>query len=229
MSSRIVEPIGRKAMERRPRIAIGAGSQKGYVEKIFAAAGAVDFADVEVVGPDNVEKELIGLLKAERVDAAVRGSCIASKVLKEIIHQFRPNRIGRIALLETSSGREFFFAPVGVDEGNTVEEKVFLIEEGFKLAERFGIRLDVGGLSGGRKSDVGRHKNVEKRIKEAEKIVGLVKKTGRHSIKNYNILVEDAISEGANFIIAPNGITGNLMYRTLAFLGGGRGYGAPMA
>jgi len=45
--------------------------------------------------------------------------------------------------------------------------------------------------------------------------------------KNYSILIEDAIG-GANFIVAPDGISGNLIFRTLVFLGGGHGYGAPV-
>ena len=47
------------------------------------------------------------------------------------------------------------------------------------------------------------------------------------NITNYNILIEDAIKE-ANFILAPDGISGNLIFRTLVFLGGGDGVGAPV-
>jgi len=47
------------------------------------------------------------------------------------------------------------------------------------------------------------------------------------SAKNYSILIEDAIKD-ANLIIAPDGISGNLIFRTLVFLGGGNGFGAPV-
>jgi predicted methyltransferase MtxX (methanogen marker protein 4) len=90
----------------------------------------VDFADVIVVGKDiqkstdlfvidsrNIEKDLIELLKNKDADAVVRGSCDASKVLEEIHNQFNPQKIGRVALLAAASGQEFFFAPVGIDEG----------------------------------------------------------------------------------------------------------------
>jgi predicted methyltransferase MtxX (methanogen marker protein 4) len=105
---------------------------------------------------------------------------------------------------------------------------MFLIREGIKLAERLDLDLNIGVLSGGRKSDVGRHMEVDKTIEEAEKIVQLVKTQGFSKIKNYHILVEDAIEDDSNLLIAPNGITGNLMFRTLAYLGNGRGYGAPL-
>jgi predicted methyltransferase MtxX (methanogen marker protein 4) len=41
------------------------------------------------------------------------------------------------------------------------------------------------------------------------------------------ILIEDAV-ETCGLIIAPDGISGNLVFRTLTFLGGGHGHGAPV-
>ncbi len=221
-------------------IAIGAGSQrKGYIEKVLNAAGSVDFAEIVVVGQDVKSrssvavknssapaKKLIQMFRNGEVDAAVRGSLGASEVLKEIKNQFNVDKVGRIALLETLEGVDFFFAPVGIDEGNTLKEKAFLIEKGIEIMDKFGVSPKIGVLSGGRKSDVGRHKNVDRTIREAEDLVKYIKNRYKVSIKNFNILVEDAVAEGANIIIAPDGITGNLMFRTLTFLGGGRGYGA---
>jgi putative methanogen marker protein 4 len=239
---KILEILEKRARKKRCKIAIGAGDERAeYVEKVLRAAEAVDFADVIVVGEDiqestdlfvidsrNIEKDLIKLLKNKDADAVVRGSCDASKILEEIHNQFNPQKIGRVALLAAASGQEFFFAPVGIDEGNTIYDKVFLVREGVKLIQRLGFAPKVAVLSGGRQSDVGRHKNVVRTIREAEEIVDIIKGDGFFEIKNYNILVEDAIAGGANFIIAPYGITGNLMFRTLAFLGDGKVYGAPI-
>ena len=44
--------------------------------------------------------------------------------------------------------------------------------------------------------------------------------------KHYGILIEDAIADEATFILAPDGVSGNLIFRTLEFLGGGRGIAA---
>ena len=41
------------------------------------------------------------------------------------------------------------------------------------------------------------------------------------------ILIEDAV-ESCGLIIAPDGISGNLIFRTLTFLGAGHGHGAPV-
>jgi putative methanogen marker protein 4 len=242
MSDPILVSIENRARKNHVRIAIGVGSQgNAFSEKVIKAAKAVDFAEIIVVAANiedivdlqvlmssDVEKDLVRLLSSGKVDAAVRGSCSAAKVQKELNRQLKPEKMGRIALLETAEGYEFFFAPVGIEEGTSTAEKVFLINKGIDLMRRLGIEPQVGILSGGRKSDVGRHKNVDWSIKSAEKIVELIKDKGFSNIKNYNILVEDAIADHANFIIAPDGITGNMMYRTLAFLGSGRGYGAPV-
>jgi putative methanogen marker protein 4 len=241
MSESILGLIEKGARKNHAKIAIGAGSErKGYSEKVIRAAAAADFADVTVVGKhlsggqfewvdsENVEKDLIGLLNKGSVDAVVRGSCSAALVLREIKRQLKPDRLGRIALLRAQDGYEFFFSPVGIDEGNSVEEKVFLIEEGVKLIRRFGVEPRVGVLSGGRSGDLGRIERVDKTIVEAKKTVDLIRGDGFSPIKNYNILVEDAVYDRANFIIGPDGVTGNLMFRSLVFLGCGKGFGAPM-
>jgi putative methanogen marker protein 4 len=226
MSRSIVEVIEKRARKNHAHIAIGIGAQNSdVIDNVSEALKHVDFADVSVV---DSEKKLINLLGTGEVDAVVRGSLASSGVLQEVRRQLRPKKTGRIALLETSSGFPFFFAPVGIDEGNKVPERIFLIREGIKLTKRLNVDLKIGVLAGGRKSDLGRHKNVDKSLMEAQQIVDEIKKEGFQEISNYSILVEEAIEEGSNFIIAPNGITGNLMFRTLAFLGGGRGYGAPM-
>jgi predicted methyltransferase MtxX (methanogen marker protein 4) len=45
--------------------------------------------------------------------------------------------------------------------------------------------------------------------------------------RHYEILIEDAVKT-CGVIIAPDGISGNLIFRTLVFLGGGHGHGAPV-
>ena len=45
-------------------------------------------------------------------------------------------------------------------------------------------------------------------------------------INHNEILIEKAIINKSNLVIAPNGISGNLIYRTLVHLGGGKAYGA---
>ncbi|MEJ2279092.1 MAG: phosphate acyltransferase [Candidatus Lokiarchaeota archaeon] len=64
-------------------------------------------------------------------------------------------------------------------------------------------------------------------MNEADKVVQYFKENDpKLLISHDQILIEDAIDNKANLIIAPDGISGNLIYRTLVHLGGGKAYGA---
>jgi putative methanogen marker protein 4 len=130
-------------------------------------------------------------------------------------------RLERAALLETADGTLFFLAPVGVDEGWEIGEKIELARKAQALAVRLGLRAKIGVLSGGRSGDIGRHPAVDRSLADAELIARMT--GGSH----YEILIEDAVQD-CGVIIAPDGISGNLIFRTLVFLGSGRGHGAPV-
>ncbi len=167
------------------------------------------------------ELALVDDLMAGRIDAAVRGTLPANATLKALKKAAGVDHLERIALLETACGKKFLLAPVGVDEGWTVGEKLELIKKGRIIAKKFGLPEKVGILSGGRLGDIGRHPNVDASIADAERIARLGDAT------HCEILIEDAV-ETCGLIIAPDGISGNLIFRTLVFLGGGHGHGAPV-
>jgi putative methanogen marker protein 4 len=167
------------------------------------------------------EQALVDDLSAGRIDAAVRGTLPANTTLRALKKAEGVNHLERIALLETVHGRKFLLTPVGVDEGWTVAEKLELIEKGRAIARRFGLPEKVGILSGGRLGDIGRHGQVDRSMAEAELVARLSGAT------HYEILIEDAV-ETCGLIVAPDGISGNLVFRTLTFLGGGHGHGAPV-
>ncbi len=167
------------------------------------------------------ETSLVEDLFSGKIQAALRGSLPASATLTALKRAAGVDRLERAALLETSSHKLFFLAPVGVDEGWTVQEKVALVEKVRRLAEKFGLSPRVAVLSGGRFGDVGRHPQVDRSLADAELVAKLTGAT------HYEILIEDAIID-AGVIIAPDGIAGNLIFRTLTFLGSGQGHGAPV-
>lgn len=156
-----------------------------------------------------------------RIDAAIRGTLPANSTLAALKAACGVDHLERAALLETSGGRRFFLAPVGVDEGWTVGEKVALACKARTLAEKFGLPSRIGILSGGRLGDVGRHPFVDRSLADAELVARLA--GGVH----YEILIEDAI-RNCGVIIAPDGVSGNFIFRTLTFLGSGHGHGAPV-
>ncbi len=211
------------------RIAIGVYKEReGYDEKIYKARDKIkDKLNAEIMVIDkgeNTEKELIEMIEKNRVDAILRGTARASKMIKLLKEKYSP--IARLAVLE-AKGRMFILAPVGVDEGEILSEKIFIAEEAVKLAKKLGMDGKIGVLSGGRKSDIGRSKKVNDSIIEAEFLANYLKDYGFNAT-HYEILIEDAIKD-ADIIIAPDGITGNLIFRTLCYLGNGKEHGAPIA
>lgn len=232
--------IEKKARHNHARIGIGIGGVSGTF--LGNAENAREFADVvlvgdeeniqligtelEVIHSEKPEQALIQLLADGKIDGAVRGTLSATKTLTELKKSLGMKRLYRIALLETAEGTPFFLAPVGIDEGSSLDDKVELVKRGVEHIERFGIKVKVGILSGGRFEDVGRDERVDRTLAEAELVTKRLCESGIEAA-NYAILIEDAVKE-ANFIIAPDGISGNLIFRTLVFLGGGHGYGAPV-
>ncbi|MFA4934846.1 MAG: methanogenesis marker protein Mmp4/MtxX [Candidatus Methanoperedens sp.] len=236
----LLSEIERKARKNHARIGLGIGK---ISEKLIKSAEAArEYADVVLVGDEKEikatgtdleiinsrepSKKLVELLVAGQIDGAVRGTLSATKTLSELKKSLNIKKLYRVALLETADGKPFFLAPVGIDEGNSIDDKIELIRRGAEHFRRFGIEAKVGILSGGRLEDKGRDKTVDRTLAEAELVTKRVCEMGINA-KNYSILIEDAIEE-ANFIIAPDGISGNLIFRTLVFLGGGYGHGAPV-
>ena len=236
----ILSDIETKARKNHARIGLGIG--KVSEKLIRSAEAASKYSDVVLVGDESEIKtigtdleiihsneppeKLIELLLSGKIDGAVRGTLSATKTLSELKRSLNVKKLYRVALLETADGRPFFLAPVGIDEGNSVDDKVELIKRGAEHFRRLGVEMKVGILSGGRFEDKGRDKTVDRTLEDAELVTRKVSALGIKA-KNYSILIEDAIEE-ANFIMAPDGISGNLIFRTLVFLGGGYGHGAPV-
>nr|QBL54637.1 MtxX [uncultured archaeon] len=243
----LIEKIKNGAKSSYAKVAIGVGSeQSDYQQKIIESVGkSLEYArivlvgnekcfekctskEVEIVHSSYPEKEMVELLLNGEIDACVRGALKATKMLFEIKEQMKPKKIGRVALLRAHDGHEFLFAPVGIDEGYDVSDKIFLLKEGVKLANKLGIEPKIAVLSGGRAEDRGRSEFVDRTIDDAERVISMAKRDGiARNIKHYHILIEDAIREKADFLLAPDGVSGNLIFRTLTFLGGEYGYGAP--
>lgn len=166
-------------------------------------------------------RRMISDLMDGSLSAAVRGTLSSHDTLHVLKKACGITEIERIVLLQTVSGKKFFLAPVGIDEGWTVSQKVSLIRKGREILGKFGMPETVGVLSGGRLGDAGRHKIVDRTLADAELVAKL---TGA---RHFEILIEEAIDQ-CSLIIAPDGISGNLIFRTLLFAGNGVSHGAPV-
>ncbi len=182
---------------------------------------------INLIKADVPEKEIIEYLIKKTINSIVRGSLSSSKFLKLVKSNLKVSEVSRVALLETYNGFQFFYGPVGIDECNSFENKISFIKKAIKVLDSLHIKPNVSILSGGRIGDIGRDPQVDKTISIANKIVEFFQKEIPNlTISHDEILIENAIEKKSNLILGPDGISGNLIYRTLVHLGGGKAYGA---
>jgi putative methanogen marker protein 4 len=238
----LLEIIEIRALTNRAQVAMGIrdpnfkvlesawkAQEKGYAQVILVGnKKEIDKigTELEVIDTKDPEKVIVELLISRKIDAAIRGTAESSGTLAHLKEALEKKSICRLALLLTAAGKPFFLAPVGIDEGNTIADKIHMITLGSKHISRLGINPVIGVLSGGRIEDIGRNILVDRTLADGELVANRARKLGMNA-KHYTILIEDAIKE-SNFIVAPDGISGNLIFRTVAFLGGGDGLGAPV-
>lgn len=192
-----------------------------HVRCYTTPAAAPKFSGIDIVESGHPEEALISHLMSGEIAAAVRGTLPANSTLAFLKAKTGRDHLERIAYLETADGTRFLLAPVGVDEGWTADQKIALIKQASRIAGVIGINSRVAVLSGGRFGDIGRHERVDQSLAQAELVARMTRADHRE------ILIEDAIRDHG-IIIAPDGITGNLIFRTLTFLGAGKGHGAPV-
>lgn len=163
--------------------------------------------------------EMMEALAGSQVDAVVRGSLPSDGFLAALRERHPRVRPRRIALLLPSSGRPFLLGPVGIDEGGTLREMERIIRDMREFCALLSWEPRISVLSAGRPADVGRSARIASSVRRGEVLAG------RHGVRHCNIMIEEAL-QWANCVIAPDGVSGNLVYRTLAHLGGAVSLGA---
>jgi putative methanogen marker protein 4 len=198
---------------------------KGYAEVTIVSNRPISTKVANIVAK-NPAKELITLLKQKKIDGIVRGTLDIEDILHEFNNQLHIKKLLRIALLKAPSGKMFFMAPIGIDDGWTLREKIKIAKLGAEFIKRLGIEPTIGVLSGGRSSDKWRSKRIAQSLNTAEKLVAVLNKQNI-AAEHMQILFEEAVKT-KNFIIPPDGISGNLIFRSLCLVGKGIGIGGPL-
>ena len=220
---------------------------------LLAAKEANKHTDLNV---DIVESEedLIKAYSDPNVDAVVRGSLKSSKIMKYLRELDKDSKIHRATYINTDGSGftlnvpapgskrgyvssnenfEFLLSPVGIDEGNTLEERFELAIQSCKFIQSLGMEVKIAILADGRSDDVGRSERIDKSLEDSEKLTQMLLEefennpdfdnesediSKRYSVKNYYILLEQAIKDKNNIIISPDGISGNILFRALVLL-----------
>ncbi|MDR3283271.1 MAG: methanogenesis marker protein Mmp4/MtxX [Candidatus Methanoplasma sp.] len=201
------------------RVGIGRGTDSGRVERSVHALAGSDitiYLDAKALASD---------LASGKIDAAVRGDMPSSELLPVLKAKLGIEELERVAILEPRHGKAIFVAPVGIDEGWSVEQRHDIAVRCVKLMRRLGAGTRIAVMSGGRSEDTGRNPAVDATIKEALELTDALVCEG-HDAYHAQILIEDMVEE-ADLIIAPNGIIGNLIFRLMHFTGDAAALGAP--
>ncbi|WP_298521557.1 methanogenesis marker protein Mmp4/MtxX [uncultured Methanobrevibacter sp.] len=190
------------------RIAIGIGENDNILKAIKIFQKEHDL-DINRIDNDN---DLVKAILDDDIDAVIRGSLPASGVMKELKRHY-PD-ISR-ATYVNGEGREFLLTPVGIDEGNTLDEKLKIAINCGEFLKKLSKEPKIAVLADGRKGDYGRSETISKSIDDSEKLTEMIQKNTDFEVKNYYILIEKALKDNCNVIIAPDGIIGNIIFRTL--------------
>lgn len=201
-------------------IAIGVGENDNIIQACHIFKEKHPETDIKLIYDDNA---LVKSVLDNRIDGVVRGSLPASNIMRELKEHYP--KLFR-ATYVNGDGYEFLLSPVGIDEGTTVEEKFDIAVECIDFLKKVGKKPKIAVLAEGREDDFGRGSEVSNSIKESRKLTKLIEENTDEEVKNYYILIEKAINDKCNIIIAPNGRVGNIIFRTLVLLNSWPSYGA---
>ena len=201
-------------------IAIGVGENENIIQACHIFKEKHPKTNLKLIYRD---KDMVQAVLDDKIHGVVRGSLPASNIMKELKAVY-PN-ITR-ATYVNGDEYEFLLTPVGIDEGKTVEDRLNIVKNCIDFLKRLGKTPKIAVLAEGRKDDFGRGPEVSQSITDSEKLTELIKENTDEEVENYYILVEKAIEDGCNVIVAPNGRVGNIIFRTLVLLNSWPSYGA---
>jgi predicted methyltransferase MtxX (methanogen marker protein 4) len=217
----VLDLIKRRSGSADVRVAIGSVREGDAADLSAARANGSGLGPVTVLGD---EAELIGALMEGRVDAAVRGTLPSSTTIPSLLEATGSTSAMRVALMDAGEGRTFLLAPVGIDEGRDMEERWALLRGAAGLARRLGTEPRVAVMSMGRPEDAGRGEAIALSHRECESLRSAAEAEGIAATCT-GVQLERAVEEG-NVVLAPDGVTGNLVFRALHLVAGLDSWGA---
>lgn len=201
-------------------IAIGVGKNENIIQACHIFKEKHPKTDLKLIYRD---EDLVRAVLDDKIHGVVRGSLPASNIMRELKATYP--HITR-ATYVNGEKYEFLLTPVGIDEGETVEERFEIVKNCIDFYKRLGKTPKIAVLAEGRKDDFGRGEEVSQSITDSDKLTKLLQENTNEKVENYYILVEKAIKDNCNIIVAPNGRVGNIIFRTLVLLNSWPSYGA---
>lgn len=201
-------------------IAIGVGKNENIIQACHIFKEKHPKTNLKLIYRD---EDLVRAVLDDKIHGVVRGSLPASNIMKAL--KATNPHITR-ATYVNGDKYEFLLTPVGIDEGETIEDRLDIVKNCIAFYKRLGKNPKIAVLAEGRKDDFGRGEEVSQSITDSERLTRLIQENTDVEVENYYILVEKAIKEKCNIIVAPNGRVGNIIFRTLVLLNSWPSYGA---
>lgn len=201
-------------------IAIGVGENENIIQACHIFKEKHPKTDIKLIYND---EDLVKSVLDDNIAAVVRGSLPASNIMQELKEHYP--KLSR-ATYVNGDEYEFLLSPVGIDEGTNIEEKYEIALNCIDFLKKVGKKPKIAILAEGREDDYGRGEEVSKSIEDSKKLTELIKDNTEEDVENYFILIEKAINDKSNVIIAPNGRVGNIIFRTLVLLSSWPSHGA---
>ncbi len=177
-----------------------------------------------VIYAEDAPRALVEMLQDGIVGAIVRGNLGFRTLAPELKQKFGSRNLQRITILDIAS-RKVMLAPVGIDEGDEKRDLISLASGGKALAKKLGFPFRLAVISGGRLEDRGRSERVDKMLDRSGALARGLRQASIDA-EDYGIELERAIEEGATMILAPDGVIGNIIFRSLALVGNIESFGA---
>jgi predicted methyltransferase MtxX (methanogen marker protein 4) len=208
--------------------------KRGFAQPVLVGSNIKEIDEIETINTPTPEQTLLDLLISTKVKGAVRGSFKAHVTMKELkkkIKDFTSANYIRIALIQHPlSDKAIYLAPVGIEEGRDMDSKKLIISKGVELLQLIGVDPKISILAAGLfPDDLGRDSIADDTINDSIELIKFFKEKNDLNIGTTGILVEKAIEEGNNLILSPNGIAGNLLYRTLVHVADWKSFGSVLS
>ena len=233
---KIQDLIQERALKKRCKIGISILEENNEIldslKKSQEVADVVIYSNHEIEGfetkvfstDEEIGRAMVVDYKNGEIDQFVRGQVDDFGAVDEFKRQFEiPVEEKRLclALLEDVKGREFFLTIASNPEGQTLEDKIRIVEGSCKwIKEELGVEPKVAMMATCRPGSVGKDPVMTKSFEEAEAVVKHLQEKG-YEAKNIHIELQSALP-WANLIAPSNGAIGNQIFRALVLLGGGK-------
>jgi predicted methyltransferase MtxX (methanogen marker protein 4) len=225
----LLAAIRGKARQSRRRVAIGVTQlTPELMYNLWKAKGFAEIIPVGKVIPGFESKDekdecsscdrLVSLVKNREVDAIIRGQLYYTYYHDSMKHHFGFKRdVMCPSLLRDACGHEWFITPVVHTDDVSIDGRCYLATQAARICTKLGIDPVIGVLAAD--NERGYSEIVDRSLDDAEAIVLRLKTQGYNDCAMYALQINKA-AEKCNIVIPMDGIVGNFVCRSLAYLGG---------